>query len=65
VKAKRVVQMLYEYYAQHPEELPAEVICRHDQLDVNRTVVDYIAGMTDRYALKVFQQLFLPIPWIP
>ncbi|MHB8170917.1 MAG: deoxyguanosinetriphosphate triphosphohydrolase [Thermincolia bacterium] len=64
-KAKRVIQMLYDYYSQNPEELPAELICRHDQCDVNRTVVDYIAGMTDRYALKVFQQLFLPVPWIP
>jgi len=64
-KAKRVVQMIYEYYTNHPAELPPELICRHESIDINRTIVDYIAGMTDRYALKVFQRLFLPIPWMP
>ncbi|MES2099607.1 MAG: deoxyguanosinetriphosphate triphosphohydrolase [Pseudomonadota bacterium] len=47
--AKRVVRDLFDAYLAQPEQLPAEHARR---LPVQQTVVDYIAGMTDRFALK-------------
>lgn len=57
---RRVVSALYEFYMQHPEalstNLPAE-----DPLE--RKVLDYIAGMTDRFAIEIYQKHLLPHPY--
>jgi dGTPase len=49
----------------HPEQIPEELrrINQARQEPVERAVVDYIAGMTDRYALEIFKQLFIPRTW--
>lgn len=60
-KAKRMLQEIYEYYLQHPEQLPCEYRALDE--DLARTVVDYIAGMSDRYALALAHKLFFPSPW--
>ncbi len=62
-KAKRLVQMLYTYYCQHPEALPPEYRAYLRRDPVERVVCDYIAGMTDRYALAVFQEIYCPKVW--
>jgi dGTPase len=62
-KTHFVVQKLFEYLSTHPEDLPAEWADnpRHDPID--RRVADYIAGMTDRYAIQVFERFYVPGPW--
>ena len=54
---------LFEYLCAHPEELPPELADnrRHDSTE--RRVADYIAGMTDRYAIQVFERFYVPGPW--
>lgn len=54
-RARGVVQRLFEWYAAHPEALPAS-----DEPDVVQRVTDYVAGMTDRYALREFRMCFMP-----
>ena len=49
-RAGRVVQLLYEYYLEHPEELPEEYAMHADTTE--RSVTDYVAGMTDPFALR-------------
>ncbi|WP_274377095.1 deoxyguanosinetriphosphate triphosphohydrolase [Desulfofalx alkaliphila] len=61
-KAKQVVQYLYNYFCRHPMHLPREFKQYDDETKQN--VVDYIAGMTDRYAIRVYQKIFLPSPWV-
>ena len=58
-KATRLVGALFDYYVAHTEEVPEEyrVIAEGDDL---RAVTDYVAGMTDRFAKNLFQQLFIP-----
>ena len=58
-KAKKVLRLLYYYFADHEEEIPPQYRLRGEP--VERQVVDYIASMTDQYALKVLQQLRLPV----
>ncbi len=55
--ARGVVQKLYEYYTGHEDKLPPEYRAYSDELA--RRVVDYIAGMTDRYALNLAEKLSL------
>jgi dGTPase len=63
VKAERVIQDLFQAYMEHPEMLPAgtaSVRLRQagDQAARARVIADYIAGMTDRYALDEYDRLF-------
>jgi dGTPase len=62
-KAKLIIQELYRYYIAHPEKLPADF---HPQLDLEgmpRVVCDYVAGMTDKYAVYKFEEIFVPTAW--
>ena len=59
-KAKRFIQELFQVYAERPEQLPDKIQSRIPKDGVKRVVCDYIAGMTDRYALDEYKKLFDP-----
>jgi dGTPase len=61
-KAMALVRSLFEYYLDHPDAVPAEHLAAPG--DFSTRVADYIAGMTDRFALRTYQQLFLPQSWM-
>ncbi|MCX8125941.1 MAG: deoxyguanosinetriphosphate triphosphohydrolase [Dehalococcoidia bacterium] len=54
-QARRVLRLLYDYFCRHESELPVELARASDS--VERRVVDYIAGMTDQYALGMARRL--------
>jgi len=56
-KAREVVRLLYKYFAEHEDKLPSEYRFYSD--DIEQRVVDYIAGMTDQYALRLAEELSL------
>ena len=58
-KATHLIGDLFDYYAAHIEEVPADYRAISDGDDL-RAVTDYIAGMTDRYATATYQRLFIP-----
>ncbi len=63
-KAEEIVAMLYHHYMDCPEELPSEYLRMMDEGEPKDVIVcDYIAGMTDNYAILKFQELFLPKSW--
>jgi len=57
-----LIEKLFLYYCEHPEKLPAWL---QGSQDLDTAVADYIAGMTDRYALRLYKELFLPSEWPP
>ena len=62
-KAREMLHRMFEYYVRHPEKLPEDF---HPQLSfdgMERTVCDYIAGMTDKYAVDKYAELFIPSGW--
>ena len=62
-KAKVMLTKLFEYYIAHPEALPEDF---HPQMSfdgLERTVCDYIAGMTDHYAVDKYSEIFIPMGW--
>ncbi|MGF7143712.1 dGTPase [Anaerotaenia torta] len=64
-QAERLLETLFVYYMEHLEKLPEEFIQRMKNLDEPpyRVVCDYIAGMTDRYAVAKFKELMIPSAW--
>ena len=62
-KAKDMLQRLYEYYIRHPEALPEDFLPQLSFDGMERTVCDYIAGMTDNYAIDKYTELFIPAGW--
>lgn len=62
-KAKDMLQMLFRFYVDHPEQLPADFQPQMSFDGLGRTVCDYIAGMTDNYAIEKFNEIFVPSGW--
>lgn len=62
-KAEDLIATLFSYFSAHPELLPAEYQTILQKEGVTRAVLDYIAGMTDRYAVFTYNKLFIPKSW--
>lgn len=60
VKAERLINELFQSYVEEPTTLPSHVFKNIEKYGLERTVCDYIAGMTDRYATEEYQKLFDP-----
>lgn len=62
-KAEQLVQMLYDHFCRHPEQLPSpyDKICAQE--GAPRAACDYIAGMSDFYAMRIFRKLYIPEVW--
>jgi dGTPase len=55
-KAREIIRTLYKYFKEHADKMPQEYRFYSDELE--RRVVDYIAGMTDQYAMRIVEELF-------
>ncbi len=64
-KTKFIVEKIYEYYTKNFESLPEFYLNIYNEYNINKSEIikDYIAGMTDRYAMKAFEELYIPKPW--
>ncbi len=60
VKAERYLTQLFDAYLKHPTLLPRKYLKKMDDTVRERVICDYIAGMTDRFALDEFKRLFEP-----
>jgi dGTPase len=60
-KIDLVVRTLFDHYCTHPEEIPGSI----PSADLARRVTDYLAGMTDRFCIRVFEQLTVPVAFAP
>jgi len=63
VKAKEIIRRLYEYYLARPDALPDDFQPQLDFDGISRTICDYIAGMTDKYAMYKYSEIFIPTAW--
>ena len=62
-KAQDMLRRLFEYYQRNPDCLPGDFQAIRAEEGVDRAVCDYIAGMTDPFAVDRFQELFIPKGW--
>jgi dGTPase len=62
-KTHFIVRQLFEHFCRRAEDLPAEFLAAREHEPLERRVADYIAGMTDRYAIQTFERLYVPQQW--
>ena len=62
-KAQDMLRRLFEHYRQDPDQLPPDFQEIRVEEGVDRAVCDYIAGMTDPFAIEQFTKLFIPMSW--
>ena len=62
-RAKEVLVRLFEYYVRYPEKMPSLYYGNTKNEGVERCVCDFISGMTDRYAIEQYKELFIPKVW--
>lgn len=62
-KVEVVISSLYDYFINHSDRLPEDILQLVEQDGINEAVKDYVAGMTDRYALNLYSDLFVPKGW--
>ena len=60
-KIHLVVRSLFDHYCDHPEEIPASI----PGGPLDRRVTDYVAGMTDRFCIRAFEALSVPVAFAP
>ena len=59
-KAQELLIQLYDYFKKHIEKLPALYQSIMEEEGIDRAICDYLAGMTDIYAINLYQELFVP-----
>jgi dGTPase len=62
-RANKMISALYEYYFNDPSRLPEFFIKRLEIDDIHTVLCDYISGMSDIYAVKTFNEIFVPNNW--
>ena len=63
IKAKQMLVQLFEHFENHPQLLPIDYLETISKESVGRAVCDYLSGMTDRYAIELYRDLFIPEVW--
>ena len=62
-KVPHVIESLFAYYVRHPDRLPGSLQRIAEEDGREQAACDYIAGMTDRYAVELYGDLFVPKAW--
>lgn len=62
-KVPNVIKSLFKYYTENITELPNDLVITAMTEGAERAAIDYIAGMTDNFAVAVYQNLFVPKAW--
>jgi dGTPase len=58
-----ILSGIFEYYVKNPDELPPDYILLSDRDGLHRATADYVSGMTDKYAMSLYNKLFIPEAW--
>ena len=62
-KAKEMLAHLFNYFESNPDKLPIDYLETISKESVGRAVCDYLSGLTDRYAIELYRDLFIPEVW--
>ena len=62
-KVDGIISRLFAYYIKNPDRLPEEYALIRERDGVEQAVCDYIAGMTDNFALETYHELYVPRGW--
>ncbi len=62
-KAERMLTEMYAYFVKNPDRLPENYVNLLEKYGEEQTVIDYLSSMTDRYAVYMFNKIFVPKGW--
>jgi dGTPase len=62
-KAEGMIRLLYTHYCDKPQDMGEDALKRVEQFGIEQAVTDYIAGMTDRFAVNAFREIYIPKGW--
>jgi dGTPase len=62
-KVENILRGIWEYYVNHAERLPEDYRHIADEDGLERTVTDYVSGMTDSFAMETYSDIFIPAAW--
>ena len=62
-KVQGIISGIYDYYIKNPDRLPEDYKKIANTDGLGRAVCDYVAGMTDGYAMEVYSNIFIPMSW--
>ncbi len=62
-KANYIIEAMFHYFVEHTEQLPEEYRAGLEKWEADRIVCDYIAGMSDDYAVSTYNSIFVPKSW--
>ena len=62
-KACAMLEALFDYFVKYPQKMPGFYYRMQETESVERCVCDYVSGMTDRYAIEMYKELFIPQVW--
>lgn len=62
-KARELIARLFDYFVANPDKMPEFFIKNAEKEELERCVCDYIAGMTDRHAIEIYKEIYMPNVW--
>ena len=62
-RAKRMLSAMYDYFRKQKDKLPAFYLSLTDKYPLEQVICDYLSSMTDKYAVAVFNNIFIPKSW--
>lgn len=62
-KSEQIIRLMFSHFFEKPDDMGATSMMRLLEFGLPQTITDYIAGMTDRYAVKVFEDIYIPKGW--
>ena len=62
-KSVQLIRLLFSHYSEKPQDMGPGAEQKIEKFGLMQTITDYIAGMTDRFAVKVFEDLYIPKGW--
>ncbi len=62
-KVDGIIEGLFNYYMEHPNKMPVEFAVIANEEGIERAVTDYIAGMTDHFAIQTYSDIYVPKSW--
>jgi dGTPase len=62
-KVDGIISRLFDYYVKNPDRLPDEYALIRERDGTQQAVCDYVAGMTDNFALELYHELYVPRGW--
>ena len=61
VKARRMLESMFEYFRKNPNKIPQDYLT--DDISLERSISDYISGMSDSFAIYTYEEIFIPKVW--